>query len=266
MYKAFFGLKEKPFGKTPDPRFLFLGSGHEEALARLEHVLEEREIAVLTGEIGCGKTTLSRALMERHGEEYRFCCVVNPRLRSLEFLRTVARQFGVEKPSPAKGELLEQINTVIHDSHRNGICPVLVIDEAQMISDPAVFDEIRLLTNFQEDDYNLIGVILMGQPELRGMLSAPRYDALRQRVALHYHLLPRSAEETMEYLDFRLTVAGGSAGLFTPDAVQRIFELTGGVPRRINAMATNALLVAFGNDAAMIDAEIIEEIKDELML
>jgi general secretion pathway protein A len=266
MYKAFFGLNEKPFGKTPDPRFLFLGRGHEEALARLEHVLEEREIAVLTGEIGCGKTTLSRALIDRLGEEYRFCYIVNPRLRSLEFLRTIARQLGVEIPSLAKDELLEQINTVIHDSHRKGVCPVIVIDEAQMINVPAVFDEIRLLTNFQLDDRNLLGIILMGQPELREMLAAPRYDALRQRVALHYHLLPLSAEETMEYLDYRLTVAGGSAGLFTPDAVLRIFELTGGVPRRINAMATNALLVAYGNDAAMIDAGIIEEIKDEMMI
>jgi type II secretory pathway predicted ATPase ExeA len=266
MYKAFFGLQEKPFGKTPDPRFLFLGRAYEEALARLEHVLEEREIAVLTGEIGCGKTTLSRALMERQAKKYRFCSIVNPRLGTVEFLRTVARQLGVEKPSPAKDELLQQINGGINDSHSQGLCPVILIDEAQMINEPAVFDEIRLLTNFQLDDRNLLSVILIGQPELRGMLAEPRYDALRQRVALHYHLLPLSAEETMEYLDFRLTLAGASAGLFTPDAVQRIFELSGGVPRRINSMANNALLVAFGSDAAMIDAAIIEEIKDELMM
>ncbi|MBI2355436.1 MAG: AAA family ATPase [Deltaproteobacteria bacterium] len=266
MYKAYFGFREKPFGKTPDPRFLFLSSGHEEALARLEFVLEEREIAVLTGDIGCGKTTLSRALMDRAGSEYRFCYIVNPRLSAIEFLRTTARLLEVEQPAAAKDILLEQINTVVYESYQRGVCPVIVIDEAQMITDAEVFDEIRLLTNFQLDDRNLLGVVIMGQPELRAMLATSRFEPLRQRIALHYHLQPLSLEETMEYLDFRLEVAGGTPGLFTPDAVQKIFDLTGGVPRRINSMATNALLVAYGSDAALIDSAIIDEIKDELMM
>ena len=266
MYKAFFRFRVKPFGKTPDPRFLFLGASHEEALARLEFALEEREIAVLTGDIGCGKTTLSRALMDRLGDEYRFCYIVNPRLSALEFLRTFARLLAVEKPAPAKDELLEQIYVAVYASYRSGICPVIVIDEAQMIADETLFDEIRLLTNFQLDDRNLLGVVIMGQPELRDMLASPRFEPLRQRIALHYHLLPLNAEETMEYLDFRLEAAGGTAGLFTPDAVHRIFELTAGVPRRINTVATNALLVAFGRDAALIDSAIIEEVKDETLL
>lgn len=266
MYKEYFGFREKPFSKTPDPRFLFLSSGHEEALARLEFVLEEREIAVLTGEIGCGKTTLSRALMDRLGNEYRFCFIVNPRLNAIEFLRTIARLLDVETPADAKDDLLEQINTVVYESYQKGICPVIIVDEAQMIADPEVFDEIRLLTNFQLDDRNLLGVVIMGQPELRGVLASPRFEPLRQRIALHYHLQPLSLEETMEYLDFRLEVAGGAPGLFTPDAVQKIFELTCGVPRRINSMATNALLVAFGCDAALIDSAIVDEIKDELMI
>lgn len=266
MYKSYFGFREKPFGKTPDPRFLFLSNGHEEALARLEFVLEEREIAFLTGEIGCGKTTLSRALMDRAGPGYRFCFVVNPRLNAIEFLRTTARLLEVEQPAQAKDLLLEQINGALYENHQKGICPVIVIDEAQMIADAEVFDEIRLLTNFQLDDHNLLGVVIMGQPELRAMLASPRYEPLRQRVALHYHLQPLSLDETMEYLDFRLEAAGGTPGLFTPDAVQKIFELTAGVPRRINSMATNALLVAYGSDAALIDSAIIDEIKDELMM
>ncbi|HEY3308313.1 MAG TPA: AAA family ATPase [Desulfuromonadaceae bacterium] len=266
MYKNYFGFKEKPFSKTPDPRFLFLSNGHEEALARLEFVLEEREIAVLTGEIGCGKTTISRSLMDRLGDSYKFCFIVNPRLNAVEFLRTVARLLDIEHPAPAKDDLLEQINAVVYESYQKGICPVIVVDEAQMIVDGAVFDEIRLLTNFQLDDRNLLGVIIMGQPELREMLALPRYEPLRQRIALHYHLQALSLEETMEYLDFRLEIAGGAAGLFTPDAVQKIYELTGGVPRKINSMATNALLVAYGNDAALIDSAIVNEIKDELMI
>ncbi|MEI6206525.1 MAG: AAA family ATPase [Desulfuromonadales bacterium] len=266
MYKSYFGLRERPFSKTPDPRFLFLSRGHEEALARLEFVVEEREIAVLTGEIGCGKTTLSRALMDRLGDKFRFCYIVNPRLNSIEFLRTIARLFDVEKPADAKDTLIDQIHMAVYASHQCGICPVLVIDEAQMITEPEVFDEIRLLTNFQLDDQNLLGVIIMGQPELRLIMASARFEPLRQRISLNYHLGSLSLAEIMEYLDFRLEIAGGAPGLFTPDAVQRIHELTGGVPRKINSMATNALLVAYGSDAALIDSGIINEIKDELMM
>lgn len=266
MYKEYFGFREKPFSKTPDPRFLFLGTGHEEALARLEFALEEREIAVLTGDIGCGKTTLSRALMDRLGDGYKFCFIVNPRLDAGEFLRTAARMLDVEKPAETKDGLLEQINAALYEWYRQNVCPVLIIDEAQMIDDVEVFDEIRLLTNFQLDDRNLLSIVIMGQPELREMLALPRFEPLRQRISLHYHLMPLTPEDTMEYLDFRLEAAGGTAGLFTPDAVQKIYELTGGVPRKINSMATNALLVAYGNDAALIDSLIIDEIKDELMI
>jgi type II secretory pathway predicted ATPase ExeA len=266
MYKKYFGLREKPFSKTPDPRFLFMSRGHEEALARLEFVIEEREIAVLTGEIGCGKTTLSRALMDKLGDKYMFCYIVNPRLNPIEFLRTTARLLDVENPASSKDGLLEQINSAVYASSQRGICPVLVIDEGQVVDDAEVFDEIRLLTNFQLDAQNLMAVLILGQPELRSILASQRFEPLRQRIALHYHLQPLSLEETMEYLDFRLEVAGGSGGLFSPDAVLRIFELTGGVPRKINSMATNALLVAYGSDAALIDSAIIDEIKDELMV
>jgi type II secretory pathway predicted ATPase ExeA len=266
MYKDYFGFREKPFSKTPDPRFLFLSRGHAEALARLEFVVEEREIAVLTGEIGCGKTTLSRALMDRLGDSYRFCFIVNPRLNPVDFLRTTARLLDVEAPAATKDGLLEQINAAVYQNSKNGICPVLVIDEGQVVDNAEVFDEIRLLTNFQLDHQNLLAILIMGQPELRTTLSSSRFEPLRQRIALHYHLQALSLEETMEYLDFRLEVAGGVPGLFTPDAVQRIFELTGGVPRKINSMATNALLVAYGSDAALIDSAIIDEIKDELMM
>lgn len=266
MYKRYFGFREKPFSKTPDPRFLFLSRSHEEALARLEFVVEERELAVLTGEIGCGKTTLSRALMDRLGSRFRFCYIINPRLNAMEFLRTFARILEIEQPADAKDVLIDQIQNAVYALNQQNICPVLVIDEAQMITDPEVFDEIRLLTNFQLDDRNLLGVIIMGQPELRQMMSNNRFEPLRQRISLHYHLKPLLLDEIMEYLDFRLEAAGGTPGLFTPDAVQKIYELSGGVPRKINSMATNALLVAYGCDAALIDSAIINEIKDELMM
>lgn len=265
MYKAFYGLREKPFSKTPDPRFLYLSSGHREALARLEYAVEESEIALLTGEIGCGKTTLSRALMDRAGERCHFLFVINPRLTADELLRVIAAGLEVDSPSLRKDELLSDITNVLYRMHREGKIPVVVIDEAQLIPDRGLYDELRLLTNFQLDDKNLVSIVIMGQPELRAQLASPVYEPFRQRISLTYHLSPLSLEETLEYLDFRMVAAGGEAGLFSPDAVQRIYELSGGVPRRINAVATNALLVGYGRDAAWIDASIVSECAEELL-
>lgn len=266
MYKHYFGLLEKPFAKTPDPRFLFLSSGHEEALARLEYAVEEREIALLTGDVGCGKTTISRALMDRCGQRCRFVLIFNPRMGAMEFLRTVAHGLEIEQPARCKDDLLLQITDVLYDLYRQGVCPVLVIDEAQTISDLEVFDEIRLLTNYQMDTHNLISVLIMGQPELRNLLKYQPLEPLRQRISMQFHLNPLTLEETMEYLDFRLVAAGGVAGLFTPDAVQAIYGLSSGVPRKINAIATNALLVAYGADVAVIDASIIQDVRDEVTI
>ena len=266
MYNDFYCMRERPFSKTPDPRFLYLSRGHREALARLQYVAEEREIALLTGEIGCGKTTLSRALMDSLGDEYRFCFIVNPRLGTVEFLRCIARTLSPLPPADDKERLLNQIADAIFMLHNEGVSPVLIIDEAQLIADRELFDEIRLLTNFQLDDKNLLTVILMGQPELRTMLANPVFEPLRQRITMQFHLLPLEMEDVQEYLDCRLEVAGGESGLFLPDAVQRIYELSAGVPRRINVLATNAILEGYGRDAAMIDAAIIDSVAAELLI
>lgn len=266
MYNDFYCMRERPFSKTPDPRFLYLSKGHREALARLQYVAEEREIALLTGEIGCGKTTLSRALMDSLGDDYRFCFIVNPRLGALEFLRCIARTLSPLPPADDKESLLNQIADAVFMLHNEGVSTVLIIDEAQLIPDRELFDEIRLLTNFQLDDRNLITVILMGQPELRTMLASPVFEPLRQRITMQFHLLPLEMEDVQEYLDYRLKVAGGATGLFLPDAVQRIYELSAGVPRRINLLATNAILEGYGRDAAMIDAAIIDSVAAELLI
>jgi type II secretory pathway predicted ATPase ExeA len=263
MYKGFYGLREKPFSKTPDPRFLFLGKGHEEALARLLYAVEERELALLTGGIGSGKTTISRALMDSVGEEYRFCVIFNPILTPLEFLRLLAADLGIPSPPSTKDALLRALTGEMYRCHSEGIVPVVIIDEAHMIPGREVFDEIRLLTNFQLDDGNLLSVILMGQPELRERLADPGYEALCQRIGIQYHILPLNLEETLEYIDFRLTVAGGGPGLFSLDAVLRIFELSGGVPRRINTIATAALLEGFSRDATLIDVTVIDGLRSE---
>lgn len=265
MFLRFYGFQEKPFTKTPDPRYLYLSRGHREALARLQYAVEEREPALLTGEIGCGKTTLSRALMDACGDACRFCFIFNPRLTAMELLRSISRSFVAGPLPETKDGLLDGITAALYSFHRKGVTPVLVIDEAQLIAEREVFDEIRLLTNFQLDDRNLLSVLIMGQPELRERLAAPEFEPLRQRIAVSYHLQPLTLDETQEYLDFRMATAGGAPGLFAPDAVQRIYELSKGIPRRINVIATNALLVGFGADAAWIDAAIVEGLRDELV-
>jgi type II secretory pathway predicted ATPase ExeA len=265
MYNDFYCMQERPFSKTPDPRFLYLSRGHREALARLLYVAEEREIALLTGEIGCGKTTLSRALMDSLGDEFRFCFIVNPRLSVVEFLRGIARTFSPLPPADDKESILNQIADAVYMLHSEGVSPVLIVDEAQLISDREIFDEIRLLTNFQLDERNLVTVILMGQPELRAMLSNPVFEPLRQRITMQFHLLPLEMDDVQEYLDCRLAVAGGEAGLFSPDAVQRIYELSGGVPRMINQIATNAILEGYGSDLAIIDASVVDAVASELL-
>jgi type II secretory pathway predicted ATPase ExeA len=265
MYEAFYGLRERPFSKTPDPRFLFLSRGHREALARLQYAVEERDIVLLTGGIGCGKTTLSRALMDNLGEDFRVVLIVNPRLTPLEFLRNLALRLGIAEPARSKTDLLEQIGAALCTFHASGICPVVVIDEGQLVPHKETFDEIRLLTNFQLDDRNLLSVVLMGQPELRKRLQHRSYEPLRQRIGMQYELLPLGRDETAEYLDFRVIRAGGPAGLFADDAVELIHTCSAGIPRRINHAASLALLEGFGREARLIDRRIVEAVMLELV-
>lgn len=266
MYESFYGLRERPFSKTPDPRFLYLGRMHTEAMARLVFAVEERDLILLTGEIGCGKTTLSRALMDELTEDYRILLLINPRLTPLEFLRSLAVRLGIEGPATVKTDLLEQIAGELYRLFEQGICPVLIIDEAQLVPHKETFDEIRLLTNFQLDDRNLISVVLMGQPELRKRLAHRSYEPLRQRIGMQYHLEPLTLEETAGYLAHRLEVAGGFPDLFLPAAVEGVFRYSGGIPRKINQAASFALLEGFGREAARIGPEIIEAVMPELVL
>lgn len=263
MYEAFYGLSERPFSKTPDPRFLFMGRMHREALARLQFAVEERDLVLLTGEIGCGKTTLSRALLDHLDGRFKVALMVNPRLNPLEFLRSFALRLGIGRPSALKVELLEQIGDELYRLYQQDICPVLIIDEAQLVPHRETFDEIRLLTNFQLDDRNLVSVVLMGQPELRRRLAHRAFEPLRQRIGMQFDLKPLDLEETAEYLSHRLAVAKGPAGLFQSGAVECIHRITKGIPRRINQAATLCLLEGFGRDAHRIGAEIVEAIRPE---
>ncbi len=266
MYKDFYGLTERPFSKTPDPRFMFQSKMHREALARLLYAVEERDLILLTGGIGCGKTTLSRVLMDELSDGYKVLLFINPRLTPMEFLRALALRLGIADPARFKTDLLEQIGGELYRLYQQNICPVLVVDEAQLVPHKDTFDEIRLLTNFQLDDRNLISVVLMGQPELRKRLAHKVYEPLRQRIGMQYDLQPLSLDDTSAYLDYRVKVAGGEVGLFLPAAVELIYSYSGGVPRKINHAASLALLEGFGRAARQISSEIIRSIMTELSL
>lgn len=252
MFEEFFGLRSKPFGKTPDPSFLYESRQHREALARLEYAVEEKELALLVGDIGSGKTTLSRALIDRVGEGRPVILLINPRLTPTQLLRAVAKGLGIE-PARFRHEMLDQIHTRLFELHEEGREPVLMIDEAQLIPTKATFDEIRLLTNFQLDDQNLLSVVLIGQPELADRLERSAYAPLRQRIGMRYALGPLSVEETIEYIEHRIRVAGGSTNPFTGDAMREMHALSGGIPRIINTLATTALLDAFGEDETRVE-------------
>jgi type II secretory pathway predicted ATPase ExeA len=252
MFEEFFGLTAKPFGKTPDPAFLYESKQHREALARLEYAVEEKELALLVGDIGSGKTTLSRALIDRVGDARPFILLINPRLTPTQLLRAVAGGLGLE-PARYRHEMLDQIHTKLYALYEEKREPVLMIDEAQLIPSKATFDEIRLLTNFQLDDQNLLSVVLIGQPELEERLERHAYEPLRQRIGMRYALGPLTLEETIEYIEHRIRTAGGARNPFTREAMAEIHAVSGGIPRLINTLATTALLDAFGEDAETIE-------------
>lgn len=257
MYHDFFGFRDKPFGKTPNPTFLYESPQHREALARLEYAVEEKELAVLTGDIGSGKTTLSRALIDRIGDARPVVLIINPRLSPSQLLRTIAAGLGL-KPRHFRNDLLDQIHEKLFELYEAKQEPAIMIDEAQLIPTRATFDEIRLLTNFQLDDENLLSVVLIGQPELENRLSHKSLAALSQRVGIRYALSPLPPEETHRYIDHRIRIAGGKENPFTPQAVDRIHLLSGGIPRLINTLCNTALLDAFGEDVRRIDEERID--------
>ena len=265
MYEEFFGLKKRPFSKTPDPKFLFYSKSHEEALARLQQGVEEKELILLTGEVGTGKTTLSRALMDSLGKEYRVISILNPRLTPVQFLKSVAKGFNIDI-ARSKDELLETIYEKVYEDYTNGVTPVIIIDEAQLIPYKSTFEEIRLLTNFQLDEENLLSVILIGQPDLKKRLDRKTYLPLRQRIGFMYHLNPLSNDEIREYVAHRLSVAGRNDLLFSEEAIEALCRLSQGIPRNINNIASNSLLEGFGTEAHVISEEIVYDVGHELGL
>ena len=266
MYEEFYRLTARPFSKTPDPKFLFLSRNHEEALARLQYAVEEKETILLTGEIGCGKTTLTRALMDTLGDRYRIITIINPMLSPAQFLRTIARRMEISVPSRFKADLLDAIYEKVYQEYENGTAVAIIIDEAQLIPGKETFEEIRLLTNFQLDSANLVSLILVGQTDLRRRLDHKAYLPLRQRIGLFYHLGPITEDELKSYVECRLKMAGREDVLFTAESLKVLYRYSGGVPRLINSIATSALLDGFVKEEPFIDEALIEAAARELGL
>jgi type II secretory pathway predicted ATPase ExeA len=256
MFEAHFGLREKPFRKTPDPRYLFLNDSYEEALEQLLYAVEERELALLTGEVGSGKTLLSRALVDRLADTCEVGMILNPRLSPRQFLRTVASEIGVAEPRFHVADLLEQIHERLLELDEAEKPALLIVDEAHLIPGKGTFEEIRLLTNFQLDDRNLVAVMLIGQPELRERLQHRSHRALTQRIGAQFHLLPLSEEDSAAYLRHRLKIAGAEREVFTEGAIRVLHRASGGLPRVLNHLATQALLEGLGRGATVVDEEI----------
>jgi type II secretory pathway predicted ATPase ExeA len=262
MYEAYYGLRERPFRKTPDPRYLYLNEAYEEALEQLVYAVEEMELALLTGEVGAGKTLLSRALVDRIGERYEVGMLLNPRLSPRQFLRTVASELGVGEPRYHASDLLDQIHERLLALDEQGRAALLIVDEAHLIPGKPTFEEVRLLTNFQLDDRNLLAVVLIGQPELRERLRHRAYRALTQRIGAQFVLRPLDESDTRAYVRHRLRVAAAERELFADAALVRLHLASGGVPRVINHLATQCLLEGMARGAPLIDEPIVSAVAE----
>ncbi|NNF18119.1 MAG: AAA family ATPase [Gammaproteobacteria bacterium] len=259
MYIKFFGLSEKPFSITPDPHFLFLSERHAEALAHLVYgVTESGGFIQLTGEVGTGKTTLTRCLLDRLPQTVDLAVVLNPRLTVHEFLLTIFDELHIEAPAqnPTNKELVDALNLHLLDSHTRGRRTVLLVDEAQNL-DSDVLEQLRLLTNLETSKEKLLQIILVGQPELRETLARKDLRQLAQRITGRYHLENLSAEETIAYIRHRVSVAGGEHDIFESAALWEVHRLTGGIPRLINVICDRALLGAYTAESKTVTRKIV---------
>jgi general secretion pathway protein A len=270
MYAAHFGLKREPFSIAPDPRYLFMSERHREALAHLLYgVRGGGGFVLLTGEIGAGKTTVCRCFLEQVPKRTNVAYIFNPKLTALELLQSVCEEFRItvqprDGVAPTLKDHVDALNEYLLRTHAAGQNSVLIIDEAQNLA-PDVLEQLRLLTNLETNERKLLQIILIGQPELRDMLARPELEQLAQRVVARFHLDPLAEDETAHYIKHRLSVAGMSGLIpFDREARHRIFELTRGVPRRINLLCDRALLGAYASGRQRVDRVIVEKAASEV--
>ena len=265
MYLDFHRFLEKPFNLTPDPRFVFLSNNHKEAFAHLLYGINNRAgFIVLTGEVGSGKTTVLRALLSQlDPDHYRTALIFNPCLLPAELLKNINREFGIPTDTSDSASLLDALNLFLLQQNAEGRIVVLAIDEAQDLETP-VLEQIRLISNLETDREKLIQIVLSGQPEFVQILKRNEMRQLSQRITVRYHLHPMSFQDTAHYINHRLKVAGGGAGVvFYGRALKRVYKYSRGLPRLINAACDRALLAGYTKDSARISSRIVSAgIKD----
>ena len=265
MYTQFFGLTEKPFSITPDPRYLYMSQRHADALAHLLYgISESGGFIQLTGEVGTGKTTLVRSLFEQLPDEADVALILNPELTTGEFLTAITEELGIKVPGDRSVKaLIDGLNAYLLDAHSRGRRTVLIVDEAQNLG-TEILEQVRLLTNLETPKQKLLQIILIGQPELREVLSRADMRQVAQRVTGRYHLEPLNQADTTKYVKHRMRVAGASGSVFRPAAIREIFRRSMGVPRLINVVADRALLAGYAQESRSIDRGLVRRAAAEV--
>ena len=266
MYKKFYGLRDIPFSLAPDPKYLFRTDSLLEVFANLQYGIENgKGIVVVTGEVGTGKTTILRSMLQSLDRSVLAAYIFNPILSTEDFFDLLAGEFRM-RPQQSKASMLRLLGNILVSRHSQGLRTVLVVDEAHLLP-RHLLEEIRLLLNFETNREKLLQVILCGQPELHDLLSQPDLRQLKQRVSLRCSIKTLTSHETGEYIHWRLRVAGcTNENLFEPEAIALAHRFSGGIPRIINNICDNALLTGFSDGSARITAEIVEDVVEELDL
>ncbi len=265
MYTEFFGLSAKPFELLPNPKFLYLSKGHRKALSYLQYGVQEHAgFTLLTGEVGSGKTTLLRDIINKISGDTTLAMVFNTSVDGTQLLAMINEDFGLQIEGRSKVELLSDLNDFLLAECSEGRQPIIIIDEAQNLSEEAL-EEIRLLSNLEADNFKLVQIILVGQPELRDIVARPSLRQLRQRISISCHLDPLNREETEEYIFHRLATVGNRDCIsFTPEGLDKIYEFSGGIPRLISLICDFLMLSAFVEETHEISNDLIDDAVSEL--
>lgn len=265
MYQSFYHLKENPFNITPDPGFFYLSRRHQEALSALIYGIQCRKGFIeITGEVGSGKTTLCRCLLNRLDGSVKSALILNPHLSDIQMLRTIVQDYGIVPKGINKKDLFDALNKFLLDELKLGHNVVLIIDEAQSLK-PALLEQIRMLSNLETDKEKLLQIVLVGQPELRDLLAREDLRQLRQRISIRFHLTPLNQQESHEYVMHRLRVAGAAqVPHFTPDALGLIYQYARGIPRLTNIVCDKALLAGFVRQTHEIGPDLIRQAIEEI--